>query len=63
MDVEAEDIDLGASQAQEIALDVDGDPAEVMDDEEALDSDDNDDDNKALGIDTEESDGKFNSIG
>ena len=47
---------MGISENQDIALDVDGDPADVDEDEEALDSDD-DADNEALGIDAEESDG------
>jgi ATP-dependent RNA helicase DHX37/DHR1 len=54
-DVEAEDMVLGAEQ-QELALDVDGDAADIELDDDALDSD-NDLNNEELGIDTEESDG------
>ncbi|KAH8104549.1 P-loop containing nucleoside triphosphate hydrolase protein [Cristinia sonorae] len=55
VDVEAEDVELGVSEVQDIALDVDGDLGDVADDEDALDSD-GDEDNEALGIDAEESD-------
>lgn len=56
-DLEAEDIDLGSTEAEDMAFDVDGDVNDVAVDDEALDSED--DDNEALGIDTEESDGMF----
>lgn len=55
-------MDLGVSETQEIALDVDGDQADAMDDEDGLDSDD-DAENDALGIDAEESDGTSGLVG
>lgn len=56
--MEAEDIDLGVSEMQDVAFDVDGDLGMDDDDQEALDSD-GDDDNEALGIDSEESEGEW----
>ena len=57
-DVEVEDLDLGTSQDENLAADVDsGDMQD--DDPEALDSDDEDDDGLAaeLGVDFDENDG------
>ncbi|KAJ3521662.1 hypothetical protein NM688_g8987 [Phlebia brevispora] len=51
-DVEAEDVDLGAEE--ELALDVDDNTAEAIQDDEALDSDEDMNDEN-LGIDKEES--------
>jgi hypothetical protein len=56
-DVEAEDIDLGTADHGSLASDVDGDLPE--DNPDALDSDDEGDLNRELGIDLEESDGVF----
>ncbi|EMD39965.1 hypothetical protein CERSUDRAFT_92451 [Gelatoporia subvermispora B] len=56
-DVEAEDMDLGAEQQDDVlAFDVDGDGKETDVDAEALDSDDESIDDEELGIDTDESD-------
>ncbi|THH27990.1 hypothetical protein EUX98_g6197 [Antrodiella citrinella] len=60
VDMEAEDIDLGISE-QDIAFDVDGDLEQAIEDEEALDSD-VDEDNEALGIDTEETDSPMHIV-
>ena len=58
-DVEAEDVDLGITEQTDLALDVDGDQVDDAEvDDEALDSDD-DDENKDLGIDTEETESRF----
>ncbi|KAL4251928.1 hypothetical protein ABKN59_002637 [Abortiporus biennis] len=54
-DVEAEDLDLGVTEDQDLALDVDDDGADVELDPEALDSED-ERTNEELGIDTEETD-------
>ncbi len=56
-DVEAEDVELGDSQAaaEALAMDVDGD---VEADVEALDSDAEHEGDDELGIDAEESEGK-----
>jgi hypothetical protein len=59
VDFEAEEIDLGDSLEDDLALDVDGQPSNEKDtDIDALDTDDEAED-QALGIDTEESDGEF----
>jgi len=52
--IEAEDVDLGFFEEASLAGDVDGDVG--VDDEEALDTDD-DGENEELGIDMEESEG------
>ncbi|PCH40127.1 nucleoside triphosphate hydrolase protein [Wolfiporia cocos MD-104 SS10] len=52
-DVEAEDVDLG--EQEDLALDIDGDVTNEIDDADALDTDDEDINNE-LGIDTEETD-------
>lgn len=56
---EAEEIDLGDTPEDDLALDVDGEPSNEKDtDMDALDTDDEAED-QALGIDTEESDGEL----
>lgn len=59
-DVEAEDMELGSKEQQDLAADVDtGLVAE--DDLEALDTDDEETEEQSLGIDTEESEGTSES--
>lgn len=59
-DVEAEDVELGVMEQEDLALDVDGDQVDDAElDAEALDSDDEVDENLELGIDTEESESMF----
>ncbi|KAI0061700.1 P-loop containing nucleoside triphosphate hydrolase protein [Artomyces pyxidatus] len=59
-DVEAEDMDLGQGQDDDLALDVDDDKADAAAhadaDMDALDTDDEEANDQALGIDAEESD-------
>ncbi|KAH9950532.1 P-loop containing nucleoside triphosphate hydrolase protein [Amylocystis lapponica] len=63
-DVEAEDIDLGdsAQNQGELAFDIDGDPADVEVDDDALDSDDASSVDEELGIDAEESDAPMHVV-
>lgn len=59
VDFEAEEIDLGDAPEDDPALDVEGQPGNEKDtDVDALDTDDEAED-QALGIDTEESDGEL----
>ena len=58
-DFEAEEMDLGDSHEDDLALDAEGQPNDEKDaDMDALDTDDEAED-RALGIDTEESDGEL----
>ena len=62
VDFEAEEIDLGDAPEDDLALDVEGQPGNEKDtDMDALDTDDEAED-QALGIDTEESDGELPSL-
>jgi len=54
-DVEAEDMELGDDQENDLALDVDGDETAV-EDLDALDTDEDEEDNQRLGIDADECD-------
>lgn len=58
-DFEAEEIDLGGSHEDDLSLDAEGQPYNEKDaDVDALDTEDEAED-QALGIDTEESDGEL----
>lgn len=60
MDVEAEDLDLGEQQADDLAFDVDADMAD--EDPDALDSDEDTEEHqldKELGLDSDGVDGEF----
>lgn len=58
-DFEAEEMDLGCSHEDDLSLDAEGQPDDEKDaDVDALDTDDEAED-QALGIDTEESDGEL----
>ena len=55
-DIEAEDIELGDAQAEDVAFDVD---AGMEEDPEALDSEEEDALNEELGIDVDETESMF----
>ena len=54
-DVEAEDVDLGITEQTDLALDVDGDQVDDAEvDDEALDSDDDDENNLLADADVDD---------